>query len=289
MKELLLPLSCLYISEMKLFYYMNRKESLELANQFSAGRRNFIATTAVALTATSLGSSPFNLFFNQSSRIKAIAFDAFPIFDSRSVFSFVESMFPEQGKEISNIWRTKQFEYCWLRTAGNQYKDFWRVTQDALVYAAKKSGIALSVKSENELMNQYLNLNIWEDVLPVLDELKKKEIRLSFLSNMTEKMLASCMRNCKIEKYFDHVISTDRIQSYKPDPNAYKSGVDVLKLRKEDILFVAFAGWDASGAKWFGYPTYWVNRLESPVEELNAMPDGIGTSMRDLLNFINQS
>ncbi|HEU5165565.1 MAG TPA: haloacid dehalogenase type II [Chitinophagaceae bacterium] len=268
---------------------MNRKELLGQVNQYSAGRRNFIATTAAALTATSLGSSPFNLFFNQSGRIKAIVFDAFPIFDPRSVFSFVEAMFPEQGKELSNIWRSKQFEYCWLRAAGKQYKDFWRVTQDALVYAAKKSGIDLSVKGKNELMNQYLNLNIWEDVLPVLEELKKKEIRLSLLSNMTDKMLASCLTNSKIEKYFDQVISTDRIQSYKPDPNAYKSGVDILKLRKENILFVAFAGWDASGAKWFGYPTYWVNRLESPVEELNAIPDGIGTSMRDLLNFINQS
>ena len=58
--------------------------------------------------------------------------------------------------------------------------------------------------------------------------------------------------------------------------------------KKEEILFVAFAGWDASGAKWFGYPTFWVNRLDSPVEELNAVPDGIGKGMNDLLNFINQ-
>lgn len=268
---------------------MDRNELLGQVNQFSAGRRNFIATTAAALAATSLASSPFNLFLNRSHKFKAIAFDAFPVFDPRPVFSLVESMFPEQGKELGNVWRTKQFEYCWLRTAAKQYRNFWKVTEDALVYAAKKTGVDLSIQNKNELMNQYLNLNTWEDVLPVLEELKKKEIRLSFLSNMTDEMLASCLRNSKIEKYFDHVISTDRIQSYKPDPDTYKSGVDILKLRKEEILFVAFAGWDAAGAKWFGYPTYWVNRLQLPVEELNTMPDGIGKGMSDLLNFINQS
>lgn len=268
---------------------MDRNELGGRVNQFSTGRRKFISQAAASLAATSLTSSPFNLFFNRSGNIKAIAFDAFPVFDPRPVFSLVESMFPDQGKELNNVWRTKQFEYCWLRTAAKQYRNFWDVTEDALMFAARKTGVDLSIHSKNELMNQYLNLNKWEDVLPVLEELKKKEIRLSFLSNMTGEMLTSCLRHSKIEKYFDHVISTDRIQTYKPDPKAYQSGVDILNLRKEEILFVASAGWDAAGAKWFGYPTYWVNRMLSPVEELNIMPEGIGKGMSDLLNFIDQS
>jgi 2-haloacid dehalogenase len=53
-------------------------------------------------------------------------------------------------------------------------------------------------------------------------------------------------------RIFHHVISTDRIRSFKPDPRAYQLGFDVLGLRKEAILFVAFAGWDVAGSKWFG-------------------------------------
>jgi 2-haloacid dehalogenase len=64
-------------------------------------------------------------------------------------------------------------------------------------------------------------------------------------------------------------------------------GVDKLKLRKEEILFVAFAGWDAAGAKWFGYPTFWLNRLGSVEEHLDAKPDATGASLNDLLTFIN--
>jgi len=267
---------------------MDQSELLVQVNQFSTGRRNFIASTAAALAAGSLASSPFNLFFNHSNRIKAIAFDAFPVFDPRPVFALVETIFPEQGKELSNVWRSKQFEYCWLRTAGKQYKNFWNVTEDALVFAAKKTGIDLSSQNKKELMGQYLELNIWGDVLPALEELKKKGVKLSFLSNMTNEMLTSCIRHSKVEKYFDHVVSTDSVRSYKPEPQSYQLGIDTLKLKREEILFAAFTGWDASGAKWFGYPTFWINRLNYPSEELNAIPDGIGSNMTDLVKFIDK-
>lgn len=263
---------------------MEQNKKLVQFSRLSVNRRSFITTAASVVAATSLA---MNQFFNHANRIKAIAFDAFPIFDPRPVFSLIESMYPEQGIELSNVWRTKQFEYCWLRTSGKQYKDFWKVTEDALVYAAKKATVELSNENKKELMNQYLKLDIWEGVLPVLEGLKKKDIKLSFVSNMTDEMLTSNIRYSKIENYFDYVISTDKIGSFKPDPKAYQLGVDILKLKKEEILFVAFAGWDAVGAKWFGYPTYWVNRLQSLAEEMNIMPDGVGEDMSDLLNFIN--
>ncbi|HEX3167877.1 MAG TPA: hypothetical protein VHQ93_16520 [Chitinophagaceae bacterium] len=60
-----------------------------------------------------------------------------------------------------------------------------------------------------------------------------------------------------------------------------------MKFKKEKILFVAFAGWDTSGAKWFGYPTFWLNRLNNPGKEPDAIPEGIGNNMTDLLKFID--
>jgi 2-haloacid dehalogenase len=63
-------------------------------------------------------------------------------------------------------------------------------------------------------------------------------------------------------------------------------GLDGFKLEKAEIVFAAFAGWDASGAKWFGYPTFWVNRLNSPVEELGVAPDGVGSGLSDLVEFV---
>ncbi len=267
---------------------MDNKKLNEPTDQISIHRRKFIATTIAGLAVTAVSASPLNFLINPASKFKAIAFDAFPIFDPRPVFALVESIYPEKGTELANVWRTKQFEYSWLRTAAGQYKNFWEVTQDALVYAAKKTGVTLTSNNKKHLMEQYLTLNVWPDVIPALQIFKETGIKLSFLSNMTNEMLHSCIQHSKIEHYFDNIISTDNAKTYKPNPVAYQLGIDTLKLKKEEMLFVAFAGWDASGSKWFGYPTFWMNRLGTPAEELNATPDNIGKSMTDLVNFIKQ-
>ena len=58
-------------------------------------------------------------------------------------------------------------------------------------------------------------------------------------------------------------------------------------MKKEEIAFAAFAGWDVAGAKWFGYPTFWVNRVGAPLEELGVAPDGADTGLNDLVYFVD--
>jgi 2-haloacid dehalogenase len=63
-------------------------------------------------------------------------------------------------------------------------------------------------------------------------------------------------------------------------------GIERLRLARQDILFAAFGGWDAAGAKAFGYPTIWVNRLDQPAEELGVRPDHTTRDLRGLLEFV---
>lgn len=51
-------------------------------------------------------------------------------------------------------------------------------------------------------------------------------------------------------------------------------------------MFAAFGGWDAYGAKSFGYTTYWVNRFNLPVEELGIAADRTSNNLEGLLNFV---
>ena len=222
-------------------------------------------------------------------QIKALAFDAFPIFDPRPVFARVEQLFPGQGAELSNAWRTRQFEYQWLRALAGQYADFWQATEDALVFAATLLQLDLTSDKRTQLMEAYLGLQAWPEVLQALQALKSAGIRLAVLSNATPQILHAGIKNSKLEGLFDHVLSTDQIKTYKPDPRAYQMAMDAFGLRREYIGFVAFAGWDAAGAKWFGYPTFWVNRLHLPGEELGITPDAIGGNLNDLVSFVKAS
>jgi 2-haloacid dehalogenase len=80
-------------------------------------------------------------------------------------------------------------------------------------------------------------------------------------------------------------LSTDRVRAAKPDPRAYRMAVDAFGLPREEIAFAAFAGWDAAGATWFGYPTVWTNRLGAPAEELGAAPAVVGRDLSDVVRL----
>ena len=224
-----------------------------------------------------------------SPRFQAVVFDAFPVFDPRPIAGLAETLFPGRGAELGDRWRTRQFEYQWLRALGGRYEDFSRTTEDALVFAAAQLRLDMTDEKRNRLMQGYRELQAWPDAPAALACLKDAGVRLGFLSNMTTKMLEDGIRHAKLDGLFEHVLSTDRVRSYKPDPRAYRMAVDAFGLERDQILFVSFAGWDAAGAKWFGYPTYWNNRLGLPPEELGVRPDATGRDLSDLTRFVVSS
>ena len=254
-------------------------------------RRQFVSAVAAGAAATMISKTQIANAADKAGgkeeiKIKAIAFDAFPIFDPRPVFALATKLFPDKGVELGKVWRTRQFEYTWLRVAGHRYRDFWQVTEDALVFAAKSLKLKLTTGQRQQLMQAYLHLEAWPDVTPALEQLKNAGIRLAFLSNMTPAMLQAGVNNSKLNGVFDFILSTDSAKTYKPDPRAYQLGPEAFKLKKEQIVFTAFAGWDAAGAKWFGYPTFWLNRLTFPPEQLYAVADANGSHMEDLVRYV---
>jgi 2-haloacid dehalogenase len=248
-------------------------------------RRKFLHLTAEGVAVSAL-LSPLGALAATRSQFKVIAFDAFPIFDPRPVFKLAETFFPEKGTELSNAWRTRQFEYQWLRSLAGRYADFWQTTEDGLVFAAKLLKLDLTAERRAQLMQAYLELTAWPEVPSTLHSLQEAGLRLALLSNMTVKMLEAGIQNARLGGIFEHVLSTDQIRAYKPDPRAYQMAIDAFKLKRDEILFAAFVGWDAAGAKWFGYSTFWVNRLNLPPEELGVRPDATGQDLADLMSFV---
>jgi 2-haloacid dehalogenase len=219
-------------------------------------------------------------------RIRAVAFDLFTIFDPRSVVQAAESVVPGRARELCESWRVRQFEYSWLHTAAGKYRDFRAVTEDALAYAARLHGVKLSAEASRTLVTSYERLAPWPDARAALQSMKRTGLRLAPLANYTPSMIENLLGNAGLRPLFDVLISTDRAKTFKPDPRAYALGPSVLGLRREEIAFAAFGGWDAAGAKWFGYPTFWVNRLGVPAEELPPGPDAVGSTLTEAASWI---
>ena len=111
-------------------------------------------------------------------------------------------------------------------------------------------------------------------------------MKIITIANFSKKMLEENARNAGILELFDVLLSTETNATYKPDPRAYELGMKTLNLRKDEIVFAAFGGWDFYGAKNFGYATYWVNRFNLPLENLGILPDKTSNNMQGLLDFI---
>jgi 2-haloacid dehalogenase len=252
-------------------------------------RREFVHVAAAGVAADLVRAVPRRRTgaFERRRPLRAVAFDAFPIFSPAPVASRAEALFPGQGAALGDEWRIRQFEYAWLRVLSRRYLDFWQVTHDALVFAARKLQLPLDSDKRDTLMSAFLELTPWPDVVPALAALARSGLRLAFLSNFTPRMLEANMERSGLRDWFALALSTDVARTYKPDPSAYALGTRALGLRREEILFVAHAGWDAAGAKAFGYPTFWVNRPLFPAEELGALPDGSGRDLSELVRFVD--
>lgn len=222
-------------------------------------------------------------------KIRAVIFDAFgTLFDVYSVGALAEQLFPGKGEALAALWRQKQIEYAFIRTLSGRYKPFLAVTEDGLVFAARKLGLDLDDGARRQLMNQYACLSPFPENLAVLRKLRERGLPLAILSNGTPEMLDVAVRSAGMHGLFDQVLSVEQVGAYKTHPDAYGLGPAAFGCTPQEIVFVSSNGWDAIGATWFGYTSFWVNRGNQPPEQLDVTPSASGTTLDELLDFIDR-
>jgi len=204
--------------------------------------------------------------------VGAVVFDAFTLLDFRPLPATAERLFPGHGGRFQELFQTRLFEYGWLRVLGGQYRDFEGLSADAFRYASATLKLTPSTGETREYLETLTQLPAWPEAVGVLTELRAAGLGLAFLSNFTPRMLAAAGRRTGLDRLMDPPLSTDAVRSYKPDPRAYQLAAEAFRLPRERIAFVAHAGWDAAGAGWFGYRTYWINRAGISSEELGVSP-----------------
>lgn len=212
---------------------------------------------------------------------RAYVFDAYgTLFDVHSVVSRCESFWPGKGAALSQLWRSKQLEYTWLRSQMQRYAPFSQVTRDALGYCCQFLGLKSGEREMEQLMEAYLNLAPYPDVAATLPRLGSA--KRAILTNGSPDMIDPLVRNRSMAAAFDAVLSVDAVKVFKPSPLVYALAVERLGVAKEDIAFVSSNCWDALGAKSYGFRVYWINRNNAPVDGLGFQPDAILTTLGDL-------
>jgi 2-haloacid dehalogenase len=99
---------------------------------------------------------------------------------------------------------------------------------------------------------------------------------LAILSNGHPEMLAAVVDHNGLRGLFrGGVLSVHPARRFKPDPSVYRLAEEALGVPRALMGFVSSNGWDAAGAKSFGFRAYWVNRGGAPVERLGVRPDAV--------------
>ena len=203
--------------------------------------------------------------------VEAVAFDLYgTLLDVASVGRAAAGE-TDDPAALVDLWRQKQIEYTWLRSLMGRYQDFWTTTGDALDYSLDRLGITVDQPTRAGLQNAWLAVRAYPEVPDALDALAPR--RLAVLSNGTPEMLESGLATAGIRQRFEHVLSVDEVEVYKPHPSVYELAVKAFGLPAERILFVSSNPWDAAGARTFGFPVAWVNRMGVPFERLGVTPD----------------
>jgi 2-haloacid dehalogenase len=216
------------------------------------------------------------------SHIRACVFDAYgTLFDVHSAVGKHRSRLGEHAEQVSQLWRTKQLEYTWLRSLMGQYRDFWQVTQDALDFAFATYGLT-DQALRLDLMQAYLQLDCYPEVTATLQQLKERGYRTAILSNGSPTMLNTAIDHAGISHLIDVTLSVESVGIYKPSPRVYQLAVEQLAVAAHEISFQSANAWDAAGAASAGLRVVWINRFNQQWERLGTVPDAELPSLRAL-------
>ena len=207
-------------------------------------------------------------------------FDAYgTLFDVHAAIARHRNAIGPDAERLSEMWRLKQLEYCWMLTMTGQYEDFWVLTERALDYAlARFPSVDSTIKPR--LLDAYFKLDAYPDARSSLATLKGRGHQTAILSNGSPAMLQGAVQAAGIDGMLDAVISVDPIRIYKTRPETYRLVVDHFKCRPADVVFVSSNRWDVMGAMRFGFRCVWINRNKLPGEYGN--PDAVLDSLGDL-------
>ena len=217
--------------------------------------------------------------------IKAIVFDAYgTLFDVNSAAEKCKGKIGDKWEGFANFWRTTQLEYTWLRSLMKRHKDFWSVTEESLDKSIKVFNIDNAMR--NELLNLYKTLSPYPEVHEVLNSLKKKNYKLSILSNGTPALLNELVKSNDLENIFDDLFSIEEVGIYKPDSKVYDMPIKKYQIKSEEVAFLSANTWDVSGGGNYGYNSIWVNRNKAIFDNLDYKPKNEVSDLTQLLDII---
>jgi 2-haloacid dehalogenase len=218
-----------------------------------------------------------------------LAFDVYgTLIDTSGVIEKLKDHVPGRSAAFSAMWREKQLEYSFRRELMQNYRDFSVCTRQALDYTCRVLAVDLAEADRDDLMQVYRVLPSFPEVTGALETLRARDARLFAFSNGTADAVRGLLRNAGIDGFFDDVVSTDEIRSFKPNPGVYAHFLRRSGATGAEAWLISSNPFDVIGAISAGMRAAWVRRSSQAVFDpweiqptvtiggLAELPDSLG-------------
>lgn len=195
-----------------------------------------------------------------------LAFDVYgTLIDTNGVFTKLQAYVGDRAAEFSRRWRNKQLEYAFRRGLMQNYRDFATCTEQALEYVDAELATKLSADQQQVLLATYRKLPAFDDAKASLQALKEQQIAMYAFSNGSADAVQHLLRHAGLSEFFTDIVSTDEMQSFKPNPGVYSHFLRRASVSHDQAWLISSNSFDVIGARSAGMHAAWIKRDASAV------------------------
>ena len=173
-----------------------------------------------------------------------------------------------------------------VATLAGPYFDFATLGHAALQMTASARGRSLSKADEEQILEGMAALPPHREVPQALASLRSAGLRLVTLTNSSERLIESQMKNSGLAEYFERNFSVDQVRRFKPSPEPYRMVAAELGVETKDLRLVAAHAWDIVGAMQAGCAGAFVARPGKVLFPLVPPPDIAGPDLTSVAQRI---
>lgn len=174
----------------------------------------------------------------------------------------------------------------------NAVKDKFLSVKDMLKISLKEAALKLNIEDLSDSASIYYEelytdqSYLYDDVIRVLDILRKRGFKLIVFSNSDSDVLIKELNNLNIYDYFDEFIISSDIKSYKPNDTIINKALSYCNIPKKDIIFIGNSDEDVVSAKKMGVKSVIVKRWN---KRINIHSDYTIKVLDELLDIISMN
>lgn len=196
------------------------------------------------------------------------------------------SEYVDDPAAIANRWFSRALMNKLVANAIDQYEPFDVLSRDGLTYALASYGVQLDDAETEAILSAYDRLDVFDGVESGLRQIVDDGYDVYVISNGTPEMLETLVEHAGIADVVADTISTDEIETYKPDPAIYRHAAARAGTPIENVLHVTGPYFDVLGAMHAGMQGGWIDYHGGPRDTFAGGPDVEVTSFEELAELL---